>query len=254
MALINSVHRIGKGLGVLSAIAFGLRSGLRSKPIVLVDVGGRGGLSRSWHFLWRSGIVTPVFFEPDTMAASQIVARYESSAFVIQKAAWSADGTKIFHVTEEPGASSTLYPLPDPRMPECVKRMLRVEKKLSVEAVRADTALNNLGVIPEVVKIDVQGGELEVLRGFGPLLNSIFCCELEVSFMRGYVKQPLCNDVFDFMMDSGFGLFDIKVFGVARTRSSVQANSFFCRKNINSSRQNLVEIIFCLANDFVYRP
>jgi FkbM family methyltransferase len=64
-----------------------------------------------------------------------------------------------------------------------------------VEAVTAHTALDNFSVIPEIVKIDVQGGELEVLEGFGPLLSSVICCELEVSFMRGYAQQPLFNEI-----------------------------------------------------------
>jgi len=251
MILIN---RISKGIGVLTAVAFGLRSGLRTKPAVLVDIGGRGGLSRSWHFLWGAGLVTPVFFEPDPAAASQIVASYKSSAIVIQKAAWSAETTKSLHVTSEPGSSSILAPKPDPRMPEQLKKMLRLDREFSVGSVRAETALTNLSVTPEIVKIDVQGGELEVLKGFGSLVNSIFCCELEVSFLRGYDKQPLFNEIFEFMIDSGFGLFDLKVFGVAGTRNAVQANAFFCRKDIRSARHKSVERLFRLANDFMYWP
>ena len=196
--------------------------------------------------------MTPVFFEPDPTAASEIVARYAASAVVIKKAAWNAGTTKTLNVTAEPGCSSILTPMPDPRMPERVKKMLRMEKQFSVGTVRAETALTNLGVIPEIVKIDVQGGELEALKGFGTLFNSIFCCELEVSFMRGYSEQPLFTEIFNFMINSGFGLFDIKVFGVAGTRNSVQANAFFCRKEIASSRQNSVETLFRLANDFIY--
>src|SRR5262249_24102155 len=117
MAYMILINRIKKGLGVLLAIAYGLWSGLRNKPVVLVDIGGRGGLPSSWHILWDAGLVTPIFFEPDPIAASEIVARYHSSAIVIQKAAWDVEATKILHVTAEPGCSSILAPLPDPRMP-----------------------------------------------------------------------------------------------------------------------------------------
>ena len=248
------IDQTSKGLGVLSAIAFGLRTGLRNEPVVLVDIGGRGGLPKSWHFLWRAGLVTPVFFEPDPTAASQIVARYQSSAIVIQKAAWSVEATKILHVTSDPGCSSILVPMPDPRMPGHWKEILRTDRELSVGVVRPERVLTDLGVIPEIVKIDVQGGELEALRGFGSLFNSVFCCELEVSFMRGYGEQPLFDEIFEYMADSGFGLFDVKVFGVAGTRFSVQANAFFCRKDVCSSRQKSVETLFRLANNFRYWP
>jgi hypothetical protein len=144
--------------------------------------------------------------------------------------------------------------MPDPRMPKHLKKMLSIDKTFSVESTRAETVLKDLGVVPEIVKIDVQGAEGEALKGFGSLFSSIFCCELEVSFMRSYREQPLFNDIFDFMIDSGFGLFDVKVFGVAGTRNSTQANAYFCRKDIDSSRQKLVERLFCSANDFTYRP
>jgi FkbM family methyltransferase len=248
-------NRIRKALGVAAAIDFGLRNGLRNRPIVLVDIGGRGGFTRrSWQFLWRVGLVKPVFFEPDPKAASQIRARYGRSATVLEKAAWSTETRKILHVTSDPGCSSILVPMPDPRMPQNVKEMLTIDQEIDVELVTAETALLGLGVIPEIVKIDVQGGEMEVLRGFGSLFRNVLCCELEVSFMRGYRNEPLFDEVFNYMVNSGFGLFELKVFGVAGTRHRVQADAYFCRRDVESRRQEIVETIFCRANDFIQWP
>jgi FkbM family methyltransferase len=247
------MNRIRKSAGVASAVAFGMQGGLRSQPVVMVDIGGRGGLSRSWNLLWRAGLVKPVFFEPDPAAASQIARRHKS-AIVIEKGVWSAEGREVLHVTSQPGCSSILVPEPDPRMPEALKRMLTIQKEVGVDLVRADAALTSLGLVPEVVKIDVQGGEMEVLKGFGSLLDSVNCCELEVSFLRGYQRQPLFDQVFEFMTDSGFGLFDLKVFGVAATRNGVQANAFFCRRDVISRRQRAVETLFRCASDFNYWP
>jgi len=44
---------------------------------------------------------------------------------------------------------------------------------VDINVMRADAALNSCGIaVPNVVKIDVEGFELEVLRGFGALLDS----------------------------------------------------------------------------------
>jgi FkbM family methyltransferase len=244
-------NRMRKAIGVVQAAAFGIRAGMLSRPAILVDIGGRGGLASSWRYLWKAGLVAPVFFEPEPEAAAEIRMR-QPSAVVIQDGVWSTAGKKTLHVTSQPGCSSILLPMPDTRVPDPIKGMLRINQELSVNLVTAEAALSGLGIIPEIVKIDIQGGEIEALKGFGELLHSVFCVELEVSFMRCYQEQPLFGDIYDFMLDAGFGLFDVKVFGVAGTRNGVQANAFFCRKEIMSPRQKAVETLFVHANDFSY--
>lgn len=244
------VNRLGKAVGVAAGVLGGIREGLRAQPAVLVDIGARGGLARSWHPMWSAGLTVPVFFEPDPAAASVLEQRYPAPAIIVRKGAWSAPARRTLHITAEPGGSSILVPAPDARMSVQMQDLLRLARTLEVDLVTARAALLELGVTPEIVKIDVQGGELEVLKGFGALLEEVVCCELEVSFMRGYVDQPLFQDVFDFMLDAGFGLFDLDVFGVAATRSGVQANARFCRRALRGPREQAIEALFVHASQF----
>lgn len=55
-----------------------------------------------------------------------------------------------------------------------------------------------------LLKIDVQGFELEVLRGCGTLLQEIDYCYVECSYQELYKGQPLVNDILDFMHSAGF--------------------------------------------------
>jgi FkbM family methyltransferase len=245
--------RSRKVINVVWAAAFGLRGGMRSRPAIYMDAGSRGGLSRQWHYLWRAGLIAPVFVETDPNAAAEIRARYPLSV-VVETGIWSTEGDKTQYLTSQPGASSMFLPSPDPRLPDSIKTMLTIQKELNVPVVTAEAALSRLGIVPEIVKIDIQGAEIEALKGFGPLLYSVPCVELEVTFMRCYQNQPLFGEVYDYMADAGFGLFDLKVFGVHGTRNAVQANAFFCRKDIVSPRQRAVETLFLLANGFSYWP
>jgi FkbM family methyltransferase len=237
----SSLGRALTGIA-LGAIAAGLPS-LRRDKIEVLDIGGRGGLSHAWHWLWRFGLVLPTFVEPDPDAARRIAHAYPG-AKTVHAALWSTAGPRDLHITSHPDCSSILLPMPDARLPNVIKDMLSVSTRLEVGCSRADVELERLGVTPEIVKIDVQGGELEVLRGFGEALQHAYCVELEVAFMHHYRDQPLFDEVYTFMVDQGFGLFDLQVFGVRQTQNAVQANAYFCRRDNTSARGRLVESVF----------
>ena len=55
-----------------------------------------------------------------------------------------------------------------------------------------------------LMKIDVQGYELEVLKGSSDLLQSIFYVYVECSFVELYDEQPLANDVINFLEKFSF--------------------------------------------------
>jgi FkbM family methyltransferase len=59
---------------------------------------------------------------------------------------------------------------------------------------------------PDLIKLDVQGYELEVLKGGIDCLKSAKAVLAEVSFAEFYTGQPLFEDVVRFMADMGFRL------------------------------------------------
>jgi hypothetical protein len=64
----------------------------------------------------------------------------------------------------------------------------------------------------DFIKIDVQGYELEVLKGAENRLNEVIGCELEVSFIEIYKRQPLFAEIDQFMRSRGFFLADLERF------------------------------------------
>lgn len=59
---------------------------------------------------------------------------------------------------------------------------------------------------PALLKIDVQGSELAVLRGATGVLPELDCILVECSFLELYGGQPLTDDVIRFLHEQGFAL------------------------------------------------
>lgn len=80
----------------------------------------------------------------------------------------------------------------------------------------------------DALKIDVQGAELDVLRGATKLLKQCTAIQLEVSFRRVYEKAPLAHEIVAFFAEKGFRLYDIcGLYKRPSDRALIQADFFF---------------------------
>lgn len=180
--------------------------------------------------------------EPEPEEAQRLRKMYPN-AKVIQNALGDRQETRTLFVTLQPGCSSLLRPAVSPRAPKEFKKLCEVVREVDVEVERTETAFLSAGVVPEVLKLDVQGMELAILRGLGPVLAEIDVVEIEVSFVPTYTDQPLIQEVLDFMVDNGFGMIHIVAFGVAGTGSAIQANAIFGNRRKSDYRHAVLEDI-----------
>jgi FkbM family methyltransferase len=81
---------------------------------------------------------------------------------------------------------------------------------LEVPMIRLDEAVGELNLpVPQLMKIDIQGGELAVLEGFRQHLREVEVLLLETWLIRGYGTQtPTLLELSNWLLDYGFHLAD----------------------------------------------
>lgn len=84
---------------------------------------------------------------------------------------------------------------------------------------------------PVLLKIDVQGGELGVLRGAERSLQHVDAVLVECSFVEFYDGQPLAHDVLDFLGEQGFRLTGAGTPTTDANGSVVQIDLLFVRRS-----------------------
>ena len=62
---------------------------------------------------------------------------------------------------------------------------------------------------PFLIKLDTQGTELDILEGAKATLDNTELIFLEVSLIEFYKGSSLCADIFEFMTENSFVLYDV---------------------------------------------
>ena len=145
-------------------------------------------------------------------------------------AAGSASAEGTLHVTRSTDSSS-LLPVSD-RLPSIFPETEEVRREI-VAVVPLDTALRGEALArPSLLKIDVQGGELDVLNGASTTLDSIDQILAECSFTELYLGQPLAGEVVRHLSEHAFelsGLYNLAYDHTDRPKRLVQADLLFSR-------------------------
>lgn len=183
--------------------------------IQILDIGAMIEGEERYRDLVETGLAEVIGIEPNKVQFDELQKR--GGPYRYLNVALGAGGPAKFHVTAYPGNSSLLEP-----NPEIIDLFETLGTTGDIVNFRVDaiktidtTRLDDLGpaVKPDLIKIDVQGGELEVLGNGPEKLKAALIVESEVEFVPIYKNQPLLGDVHCFMRDHGFTFH--KMFDVA---------------------------------------
>jgi FkbM family methyltransferase len=186
------------------------------KPIIprnllFCDVGARGGIEEPWTFF--RNIVDLISFEPDKAEYNSLVENKYSEDMIYPYALSSEKKNVSLNLTKSRGCSSLYEPNFEFLKNYSDFERFKIEETVAIEATSLDS-LHSRGEFIDVdfIKIDVQGAELDILRGGEKLLcENILGIQVEVEFQTMYKNQPLFSDVDSFIRNHlGLQIQDIK--------------------------------------------
>lgn len=197
----------------------------RVRPKYIVDVGANRGQFSTMALL-TLGPTDLTVIEPLEEAFRILKNVLPASADIHPVAVGSEMKNVPLHVTASSDSSSLLRPT---RAQEALSRGgARVVGQNSVDVLPLSQLLSADTGPSRLLKIDVQGTELDVLRGLGDRLESFEVVLVESSFDHLYQGQHLAGEVVAYMIAHGFQLIAVEWPWVSSGRV-VQADLVFER-------------------------
>lgn len=123
------------------------------------------------------------------------------------------DSSSLLEITKQ---QETVFPGTEKKASEKIK-LSKLENLIKIEDCQKDI----------LMKIDVQGYELEVLKGSKELIKSMKYIYFEGSFVELYKNQPMITEILNFLISSNFILEGIYNTSYDKNGNPVQADFLF---------------------------
>jgi FkbM family methyltransferase len=195
-------------LHIEKSISIAKKFAYKEEDIMIADVGGSNGITAGYYSnaFPNSGIFV---FEPIKESFFQLKGKLKENYNVvpINKALGNVIQETEINIAKRISSSSLFNLNADPST-LVFSEALELERKEKIQISTLDNELpKNKKVL--ILKIDVQGYELEVLKGGSETLKRTFVITLEMNNHEGYLDSPKYYVIDDYLRKSGFRLYDI---------------------------------------------
>ena len=194
-----------------------------SERMVGVDVGSAGGLQPHWRSY--AGVVDFYLFEPHHESYEKLKAAFSNSAHsnlfhVLPVGLSEMGGERTLYMLNCPTGSS-LYPVnPASEFAGPDNSYIYPIREVQIQTQNLNEVLNEQKVADvDIIKLDVQGAELEILRGLGETRRKrLLLAEVEVNISSGVTKNigpyeggPTWGQIDEMFTAEGMCLLDVSV-------------------------------------------
>jgi FkbM family methyltransferase len=203
----NSIRIDKRPIGRMDSLLEDLKSrGFDCKSIL--DIGAN---NTNWSIMARNIFPNAHFYlvEPQTEMEYHLkkFAEETATAFYFLKAVGARNEILTFTVSEDLAGSSFL--------PKEEKSLLANGKQRKIEIITIDDLINSNEIImPELIKLDIQGFELEALKGAQTTFGNTEVYIVEVSLFPSLERDdmPVISDVINFMLERDYTIYDFPGF------------------------------------------
>ena len=175
----------------------------------MLDLGSGGGLDSKWRGL--KSLCNLVGFDPNESECRRMEQANHGlrSARYFPHAVGESNGTRTMYRTRSPWCNSLLRPRGDWLERLEFHRLFEIEGTEQINIVSLKSVKEVQEQDFDILKLDVQGMELPILRNSGRVLEDAFAVETETGFIQNYEGETTFGEIDLFMREQGFRLFDL---------------------------------------------
>ncbi len=223
---------------------------LGSNLLKCVDVGARGGMQKHWlPFL---GAISVDAIEPDTVACKAQSEAKRPNEHWFPIGLGGKTGTTTLYLLSKPSGSSIFPPSTKNMIDYSGESYGTVAREVPIDLMTfSDFITTYKRPLPNLVKLDTQGSELEILKSLNTEHHSeLLAIQTEVEVVEMYKGQPLFFELDAFMRGQGYILYDF--LPVCQNRYKNDQEFFFLKKYLGLAKNRKDMSSRLLAGDAFY--